>query len=144
MIRLSESIIIMSRPSKVFAFLADLNNIPKWQTEVVKSAVITPGPTKVGTRFTEDVKMGPMRTAANCEVTEFISDKMMAFSAKSPSISYAARVLVEPSDKGAKLTMEGTVQPKGLWKLLQPMMAGEFKTSIKKELTAIKVILEKQ
>ena len=54
MIRLNESVIIVSPPSKVFAFLADLNNISKWQTEVVKSTVVTPGPTKVGTRFTEE------------------------------------------------------------------------------------------
>ena len=144
MIRVSDSIVIMRQPSQVFAFLADLNNIPKWQTEVVKSTVATPGPTRVGTRFTEDVKLGPMRATAKCEVTELVTDKTMAFKATSSSMNYEGRVLVEPSGQGTKLTLEGTAQPKGLWRLLQPMMAGEMKNSVKKELAAIKQILETQ
>ena len=144
MIRVNDSVIIMRPPSQVFAFLADLNNIPKFQTEVVKSTVVTPGPTRVGTRFTEDVKLGPMRALADCEVTEFIADKTMGFKATSSSISYEGRFLVEPSDKGARLTIAGTAQPKGLWRLLQPMMAGEMRSGVKKELAAVKEILEKQ
>ena len=144
MIGVNDSIMITRPPSQVFAFLLDLNNIPKWQAEVVKSTVITPGPTKVGTRFTEEVKMGPMRTTANCEVTGLVPDKEMAFRATSSSIIYEGQVLVEPAENGSKLTLVGTAQPKGFWRLLQPMMAGEFKKSVKKELVAIKGILEKQ
>jgi hypothetical protein len=62
MIRLTESIIILRPSADVFAFVADMNSIPEWQSEVVTSKVITPGPARVGTRFTEDVKMGPTRT----------------------------------------------------------------------------------
>ena len=144
MIQLNDTITISRSPSEVFAFLADLNNIPKYQAEVVTSKVITTGPTKVGTRFTEEVKMGPMRTTANCEVTEFSPNRMMSFKAISPSIDYEGQVLVEPWEKGAKLTLAGTVQPKGFWKLMQPMMKREFKTGIKKELAAVKEILEKR
>ena len=144
MIQPNDTITISRSPSEVFAFLADLNNIPKWQAEVVASKVITTGPTKVGSRFTEEVKMGPMRATANCEVIEFSPDTMMAFKAVSPSVNYEGRVLVEPWEKGAKLTLAGTVQPKGLWKLLQPIMNAEFKSGIKKELAAIKQILEKR
>lgn len=144
MIRLNDTITISRSPGEVFAFLADLNNIPKWQAEVVTSKVITTGPTKVGTRFIEEVKMGPMRAMANCEVTEFSPGRMMAFKAVSPSINYEGRILVEPWEKSAKLTLVGTVQPMGFWKLMQPMMKGEFKSGIKKELAAIKEILEKQ
>jgi uncharacterized membrane protein len=143
MIQLNDSITISRSPGDVFAFLADLNNIPKWQAEVVTSKVITTGPTKVGTRFTEKVKMGPMRATANCEVTEFSPDRMMAFKAISPLINYEGRILVDPWEKGARLTLAGTVEPKGLWRLLQPIMMGEFKSGIKKELAAIKEILRR-
>jgi uncharacterized membrane protein len=144
MIQLSDSVTISRSPGEVFAFLADLNNIPKWQAEVVTSKVITTGPTKIGTRFTEDVKMGFVHATANCEVTEFSAGRMMAFRAVSPSISYEGRVLVEPWEKGTKVTLTGSLQPKGLWKLIQPIMKGEFKNGIKKELAAIKKILETQ
>lgn len=144
MIQISNTIAISRSPREVFAFLADLNNIPKWQAEVVTSKVITTGPTRVGTRFTEEVKVGLARATANCEVTEFSPDSKMAFKADSPSIDYEGRLLVEPLEKGARLTLAGTVQPKGWWKLMQPLLNEEFKTGVKKELAAIKEILEKQ
>jgi len=144
MFQLIDTITISRSPSDVFAFLVDLNNIPKWQTGVVSSTVITTGPTKVGTRFTEEVKIGPLRATAKCEVTEFSPDRKMSFNAISPSIDYEGQVLVEPWEKGAKLTMTGTAQPKGFWKLVQPMMIGESKRGMKKELAAIKEILEKR
>ena len=143
MIQLNDSIMISRKPSEVFAFIADLSNIPKWQAEVVTSKVITTGPTRVGSRFTEEVKMGPMRASASCEVTEFSPGKTMGFKALSPSIDYEGRVIVESSENGTKLTLAGSVQPKGFWKLMQPMMKGEFKSAIKKELVAVKEILER-
>ena len=84
----------------------------------------------------------PVVTGAS-EVTEFASDKMMAFKAESSAISYQGRVVVEPSGTGTKLTIAGTANLKGLWKLMRPLMKGEFKNGIRKELAAIKETLEK-
>lgn len=143
MIQFSDAIVIARPPREVFAFVADLNNIPKWQAEVVTSKVITPGPTKVGTRFTEDVKMGPRRVTATCEVTEFAADQMMAFKADSSAISYTGQIVAELSGTGSRLTISGTATLKGMWRLMQPLMKGEFKKGIAKELAAVKEILEK-
>jgi carbon monoxide dehydrogenase subunit G len=143
MIHLTDSITISRSPADVFAFIADLTNIPKFQSDVVTSTVITPGPTKLGTRFTEDVKVGPMRTVASCEVTEFSPGRVMGFKAISPSIDYKGQFLVEPSAEGTRLTIAGTAEPKGWWKLIEPMIKGEFKGGIKHELKTLKNILEK-
>lgn len=96
MIQLNDSITISRFPSEVFAFLADLNNLPKWQSEVITSDVITPGPTRVGTRFTEAVKLGPLRDTARCEVTEFSTDSLMSIRASSVFIDYEGQIVVEP------------------------------------------------
>ena len=64
MISITESILVSKPSGHIYAFLVDLRNIPKWQSEVVSSSVISEGPTRTGTRFTEEVKMGPMRTSA--------------------------------------------------------------------------------
>ncbi|WP_077488728.1 SRPBCC family protein [Sinomonas mesophila] len=138
-----EDRITIARPAEdVFAFIADLNNIPTWQSEVVTSKVVTPGPTRVGTRFTEDVKMGPRRTTANCEVTEFAPGSMMGFTATSPAMDYQGRFTLAPASGGSEFTMTGTAQLKGWWRLMQPLMEGEFKRGIRKELEAVKAYLE--
>ena len=143
MFSLEDTITIARSPQDVFTFFADLNNIPKWQSEVVTSTVITPGPTRVGTRFTEEVKIGPSRTTANCEVTEFLPNQKLAFSADSPAIHYHGAFQVEPSGMGTKLDVFVTVEPVGFWKLMQPILKGDFKNGVKKELVTLKEILEK-
>ena len=143
MITLTDSIMI-SRPSAdVFAFVADMNNIPKWQSEVVTSKVITPGPTRVGTRFTEDVKMGPTRSTAACEVTEFSPGALMSFKAVSPRMDYMGSITVEGVTGGTKLTMKGNAQMKGWWRLMEPLMKSEFKSGIRKELETLKAVIER-
>ena len=49
--RFSNSVIIRRQPSDVFAFLADPENIPKWNHAIAITRRITPGPVRVGTRF---------------------------------------------------------------------------------------------
>jgi hypothetical protein len=141
-IQISDNIMISRAPAEVFAFIADMNNIPRWQSEVVTSKVITPGPTSVGTRFTEDVKMGPTHTTATCEVTEFTPNSSMGFNALSPRMDYRARLTVEPSGEGSNVTMDVRAQMKGWWNLMQPVLRGEFKTGLRKELASLKAVLE--
>lgn len=142
MITLTDSIMV-SRPSaEVFAFVADMNNIPKWQSEVVTSKVITSGPTNVGTRFTEDVKMGPTRTTAACEVTEFAPGALIGFKAVSPRMDYMGKISVDGVTGGTELTIKGSAQMKGWWRLMESLMKSEFKSGIRKELETLKAVLE--
>lgn len=144
MLTVTDSTIVSKSSAQIYAFLVDLRNIPKWQAEVVTSNVITDGPTRKGTRFTEDVRMGPMRTSAQCEITDLVPDRMMAFSASSPSIDYHGKITIEPAREGTRLTITAEARPKRLWKLLQPFMSGDMKRGIRNELAQIKSIVERQ
>ena len=102
-------------------------------------ALVTEGPTKVGSRFIEQSKLGTV----NCTVTEISPDNVIAFDGVSSLMTYTQRIQIESAEIGAKLTATATVELKGLWKILQPIMAGEFKSGAKKELTAIKSNLDR-
>jgi hypothetical protein len=136
-ITFADSIIAQS-PARVFAFVSDLDNLPKIQSEVVQSTVLDPGPVRVGTRFKELVKIGPRHVTAHCVITEYEPDSLMAFDAISKSIQYHARFVVEPSAEGARVTIDGTAQLRGLWRLLQPAVAADVHKGLKQELEAIK------
>lgn len=139
MTTVAETIMISKSPAEVFRFISDLNNIPAWNPEVKTFKLVTPGATKVGSSFIEESKIG----SVNCEVTEVSPDKALAFSGTSSAMDFAERIMVEPADKGAKITLTGSVEPKGLWKLLQPIIAAEFKNNSKQQLAALKNQLEK-
>ncbi len=142
MIRTRDSIIIDRPAELVFSFLADLNNLPKWQSGVVQSKVISQGPVGVGTKFSEDVKMMGRKVTANCEVTAFEPGRKMGFSADGGGIRYQGAITLAPRDGKTELTLEGVSHLKGLWRLFQPFIAGEFKKELKKEMQTIKAAVE--
>lgn len=144
MIQLNETVTISRSPGEVFAFLADLNNFPKWRANLVSFEILTGGPTGVGTRCAEVVQVGPMRATGTCNVTEFSPGRAMAFKAVSAGIIYDGRILVEPWEMGSKLTLTGDVHPRGPLGLIQPLLKGKLESGIKKEVSSVKLFLEKQ
>lgn len=144
MIRLNETVAISRSPGDVFAFIADLNNFPKWRANLVSFEILTTGPTEVGTRCSEVVQVGPMRAAGTCNVTEFSPGRTMAFKAVSGGIVYDGRILVEPSEEGSKLTLTGDVHPRGPLKLMQPILRGRLASGIKQEASSLKELLDAQ
>lgn len=138
MITFHDSIEVSQKPDRVFAFISDLNNLPKFQAEVVQSRVITPGPVRLGTRFEELVKLGPWRVPTQCVVTEFDEQGKLAFEASSKPVKYEGAFTVEPAAPGSRVTIRGIAQLQGLWRLLQPLLAGDVRKGLRHELLAIK------
>ena len=143
MIQLNETRAIARSPGEVFAFLADLNNFPKWRANLVSFKILTKGPTEVGTRCSEVVQVGPMRAMGTCDVTEFSAGRSMSFKATSAGIVYDGRIVVEPWEKGSKLTLAGEVYPRGPMKLMQPVLRRKLESGIEKEVSAVKEFLER-
>ena len=143
MIRLNETVAISRSPGEVFAFLADLNNFPKWRANLVSFEILTEGPTGVGTRCAEVVQVGPLRATGTCNVMEFTAGRTMAFKAVSAGLTYDGRILVEPSDKGSRLTLTGDVHPKGPLKLMQRVLRGKLESGINKEASSLKELLDR-
>ena len=138
MITFRESIEIPQAREKVFGFISDLSNLSKFQSEVVQSRVITPGPVAVGTRFEEVVKLGPWRVPTRCMVTEYDEGETMAFEASSKPVRYSARFTVEAAADGSRVTIQGTARLQGLWRLLEPLLESDVHKGVRHELVAIK------
>ena len=129
----------ISRPQKqVFAFLTDLENIPNWQAEVVKSTVVTPGPVQAGTKFDEVVKIGPFRVATHCVVTAYEPDRLLGVEAKSSPVNYGGTFTVESAGSGSRVALDARAQLRGLWKVFQPVLAGDIRKGARQELAALK------
>jgi hypothetical protein len=137
-IEFADSIDVAQSPARVFAFVSDLDNLPKIQSDVVQSTVLDPGTVHVGTRFEEVVKVGPRRVTAQCVVTEYEPERRMAFRANSKVVNYHAGFLVEPAGEGSRVTIEGTAELQGLWRLMQPLLAADIRKGVKHELDAIR------
>jgi uncharacterized membrane protein len=144
MIKHSNSIEIKAPVGEVFAFISNLENIPKWQSEVVNSRVLSSGPLQKGTRFEEVVTVMGKKMPTLCEVTDYQPTKIFGFKSDSANmISYIGQFQFEPNGTGTKLTVDAAFSLKGFWRIMEPLFGMEVRKGIGDELKNVKSILEK-
>jgi uncharacterized membrane protein len=136
--------ITIDRPAEqVFAFLADPENIPKWQAGVTESRLITPGKLGVGVQFHETVRVMGRPIKVVCEITEYKPAHNLTFRSISDApIQFVGGFTFEPTNGGTALSYAGTTSLKGLLRLIEPLFAGEVKRELENEMKRIKHVLE--
>jgi uncharacterized protein YndB with AHSA1/START domain len=139
-----ESSTQISRPrNEVFDFLTDVENLPKWQSGIVQSRPISEGGVRVGFQFEEMVRVAMWRLRAVCTVTDIKDNERFAFVMKtSGPLDCEAHFDLQPVAGGTRLSLKGTARLKGIWRLLQPMVAADLRKETKSELETAKRLLE--
>jgi uncharacterized protein YndB with AHSA1/START domain len=143
MIHIEHSIQIGRSRSEVFDFLTNVENLPRWQANLVQSVPISDGPARVGFQFEETIHVMMRRIRAVCTVTEIKANERFAFEMRSNGpLDCDAHFELQPVANGTRLTLIGTARLRGVWRLLQPIVAGELRKETLAELMAMKALLE--
>jgi uncharacterized protein YndB with AHSA1/START domain len=72
--------ITINRPAaEVFAYLADLENLPRWNYAIQQTRKVSPGPVAVGTRY-QQVRTVPTRQEESLEVVELEAGRRLTVS----------------------------------------------------------------
>jgi hypothetical protein len=74
--RFTNAITIDRGKAAVFAYLADLENLPAWNYAIQVTRKVTTGPVGVGTRF-HQVRTVPVHREESLEVVEFEQDRTL-------------------------------------------------------------------
>ncbi len=143
MINVEESIVINRPVSEVFAFVANFENHPKWESNFQKVKLLTSTPTGVGTTYQCELKLPGQSSTSKFEITEYEVNKNIAFEAEpagpaKPNGSFR----FESVEGGTKLTLLPRPEFRGFFKLLEPMMAGYVRKQNQDHLVKLKHILE--
>ncbi|GJQ21519.1 MAG: hypothetical protein HBSIN02_18740 [Bacteroidia bacterium] len=143
MIKHSDSIEIEAPVSDVFAFVSNVENLPKFQSDVVKSAPLSNEPMRTGTRFEEVVNILGRKVATVCEVTDYQPTRRFGFrSISSRNINYAGTMDLQPNGRGTRVTLNVEITLNGWLRLVEPVFKMEVKEGVKKELAALKNVVE--
>jgi uncharacterized membrane protein len=143
MINVEESIVINRPIEEVFAFVANFENHPKWETNFQKVKLLASIPTGVGTTYQCELKLPGQTATSKFEISEYEVNKKIAFEAEAagpakPNGSF----LFEPAAGGTKITLVPRPEFRGILKLLEPMMAGYVRKQNQEHLIKLKQILE--
>lgn len=143
MIKHSDSIEIAAPVSDVFAFVSNVENLPKFQSDVVKSTPLSNEPMRAGTRFEEVVNILGRKVATVCEVTDYQPTRRFGFrSVSSQSIRYAGTMDLQPNGRGTRVTLNVEISLNGWLRLVEPMFKLEVKKGVRNEVEALKKLME--
>ena len=130
--------------SKVFDFVADHTNAPRWQSGIDDIRRITPGPLGVGTEHELTRRFAGMKVVARNRFIAYEPGRFVAFEIPSGKMTGVASYLVESTGSGTcRLTSNVDFQVGGLARFAVPLLTVIFKRDAEKALTALKLLMER-
>ena len=138
-----DNTVTIARPAgEVFAFLADFQNVPRWNYAIEQTRKLSPGPVRVGTAYRQ-TRTIPRRSEEGFEVTVFEPPSRLAIHGRIGPFQATARYLLEPVAGGTRLTNHVELEPSSaLLRLVGPLAVPSVKAAVARNLTALKELLE--
>jgi len=142
MARIEESIAIKRPVDKVFAYVTDAKNWPKWQSFIPEAEQTSPGSVGVGATFKGISHMMGRNMKWTATATEYDSNKKWSKNITSGNMAIEEHVTCNPAEGGTNFSIAYDMKAGGFLKLLSPLMASSMRKETKKSLGNLKNILE--
>lgn len=138
-----ENTVTIQKPAgEVFAFLADFENIPKWNYAIEETTKASAGPVGVGTRYRQTRSI-PSRTTEDFEVTVFEPASRLAIHGHIGPFQATISYVLDAAAGSTRLVNSvelNPTQPK--LRLLAPVVTPRIKAAVAQNLGKLKVVLE--
>jgi carbon monoxide dehydrogenase subunit G len=140
--RFENAVTIRRPPHEVFEFLADFENVPKWNYAIVETRKASGGPVGVGTTYRQTRSL-PSPAEETFEITEFESDRRLAIYGDLGPFKGTLAYDLEDANEGTLLTNAANLEAHGVLKLAAPLASGRVGQAVAANLQKLKEILEK-
>ena len=131
---------LIDRPlDEVFDYLADSRNEPQWLPGAEQVEKTSEGPVGLGTTF-----VGTYARAGRVELTlvTFERPRAVTFRARAKIVDFDDAVELSAEHGKTRLNARMTAQPRGLMRLLSPLMAKTLRRQFTENWTHLKATLE--
>ncbi|MFC3493980.1 SRPBCC family protein [Glycomyces rhizosphaerae] len=141
--KFTNTITIDRRTADVFAYLADLENLPQWNYALGETELTSAGPVGVGSRYRQ-TRTIPTRSEESLEVTAFEPDSRLSIRGDLGPFHSEVDYLLAPAGGGTLLTNTMRLQPSGAVRVIAPLAAIKVKSAVAANLEALKQLLERR
>ncbi|MGW5195265.1 SRPBCC family protein [Kribbella sp. NPDC004138] len=139
--RFTNTITVNRPPVTVFAFLANLENLPEWNYALAETRKLTPGPTGVGTRYLQ-TRTIPVRAEETLEITELIQNEKLTIDGTLNAFPAKVTYTLRPTGNGTTLTNTVELRTPGARNLLAPIARNRIKSAVADNLAELKRLLD--
>ena len=132
-----------AEPQRVFDFVADLANLPRWQSGIVSAELTSPPPPGIGsTAHVVRELMGP-RLAVDLTVTAYEPARQLGLSSAVSGIQIDAVLDLEPIDAGTLARFGMDIRAQNVFmKPMEGMVAGAASSDLATSLDRLRAALE--
>ena len=119
-----EGEIVINRPVEdVFDVVADERNEPRYNPRMLRAEQTSVGPIGVGTRFRVEVAARGRPIPMTIELTAYERPRRLASSTLMASMDIGGTLAFDPVPNGTRMRWSWELRPRGVYKLLTPLVA---------------------
>jgi len=138
-----QNTVTIARPAdEVFAFLADLRNIPAWNYAIERTMQTSPGPAAVGATYRQ-TRTIPRHSEETLQITVFEPPSRLTIHGQLGPFQATTSYLLTPATGGTRLTNDVELQPtSALLRPVGPLVVPRIKEAVAGNLSTLKQLLE--
>ena len=133
-----ENTVMIARPiEEVFAFLSDLENIPKWNYAIVETRKISEGPVGVGTTY-HQVRSVPSRSEERLETTTYSPPRQLEIRGQLGPFASRLVYALDATGEGTRVTNTVELELGGPGRLLGRVAVPRVREAVAANLRKLK------
>ena len=138
-----DNVVTIDRPpAEVFTYLAQFENIPRWNYAISETRKLTSGQVDVGTRYRQ-VRTLPSRSEEEFEVVEFEPHRRLAVDGDLALLHGRVTYVLDDSSGATTLTNSMDLRASGPANLVAKLATRNVKTAVAANLGVLKALLER-
>jgi carbon monoxide dehydrogenase subunit G len=143
-VRIEDGILIDRPVEKVWKFVSDPSNNPKWFQGTCEIRPTSEGPMAVGTTFEARIQVGGISQAIGARCTVLNQNQEITWELTSGATKRSTDTwrMEAMDDKATRLTRVFDLRVSGLWRLIEPIVVRGTKRAHAAEIINVKRILE--
>jgi uncharacterized protein YndB with AHSA1/START domain len=137
-----ENTVVIRRPTaEVFGFLADLENLPRWNYAIVETHKISQGPVGVGTIY-QQVRSVPSRSEERFEVTAYNPPHQLEIRGQLGPFPARLAYALDAVPEGTRVTNSVELELRGPGRLLGRVAVPRIREAVAANLQKLKELLK--
>jgi hypothetical protein len=144
MIRIDGEIVINRPVDAVFDFVADERNEPRYNSRMLRADKLSPGPIGLGTRFRAEMRTRPRPTKMTTQFTGYERPRRVALRSHLSAMEIQGALTFDPVPEGTRMRWSWVVAPRGVVRLLTPLVARTGRRQEQAIWASLKRLLEAQ
>jgi uncharacterized membrane protein len=144
MIRIEGEIVIDRPVDEVFDFVADARNEPRYNPRMLRAEKLSPGPIDLGTRFRDEIRSMGRPAEITIEIIGYERPRRLTDSIHLSTMDIRGGLTFDPVPAGTRMRWAWELLPRGVFKLLTPMVARIGRRQEQRIWAGLKRVMEAQ